>query len=319
MRTGLTIGSLFSGIGGLEEGLIMAGHGPVLWQVEIDPYCRAVLARHYPEVVRHEDVFRVGSHNLPRVDILCGGFPCQDISSAGKGVGLAGARSGLFFELLRVITELRPRFIVVENVASGAKRWVDACRRHMGLAGYETIPLPLQASDRGAPHRRARIFIVGSSGRPLGSERVVLGEFETPVRDRDPRREALPDPLSVLLRLEPGWGERQDGTCSGEPGDDDEGRGRDASESPLGRSADGLPDRLDRGPWLRERSTEEQGAEGQTPRWPAGRGRPQYDWEPPRSAKSSPQRRQRLRALGNSAMPAVSQVAGELINILEGR
>ena len=78
----LTIGSLFSGIGGLELGLEWAGLGPVVWQCEIDPFCRAVLEKHWPNVTRYEDVTAI--RNYPHVDLVCGGFPCQDVSSAGK-------------------------------------------------------------------------------------------------------------------------------------------------------------------------------------------------------------------------------------------
>lgn len=97
---------------------------------------------------------------LPRVDVICGGFPCQDISSAGKGAGLSGARSGLWYEYLRIIREHAPDFVLIENVASGAKRWVDFVRSDLGRAGYQSIPVPLSAFDVGAPHLRERIFIV---------------------------------------------------------------------------------------------------------------------------------------------------------------
>ena len=90
----MTIGSLFSGIGGLELGLEWAGLGPVRWQVEQDMWCRAVLAKHWPDAGRFDDVCTVGAELEP-VDIICGGFPCQDLSNAGARAGLAGARSGL--------------------------------------------------------------------------------------------------------------------------------------------------------------------------------------------------------------------------------
>lgn len=162
----MIIGSLFSGIGGLELGLEWAGLGPVLWQVEQSASCRGVLARHWPGADRSvTDVREAGRTTLNPVDILCGGFPCQDISSAGKGAGLAGERSGLWFEFARVIGELRPRWVVVENVASGAKRWVDAVMAGLEQLGYEALPLPVSAEDVGAPHLRKRIFIVARAAR----------------------------------------------------------------------------------------------------------------------------------------------------------
>lgn len=156
----MTIGSLFSGIGGLELGLERAGVGHVVWQVERNEWCRRVLARHWPGVTQHEDVQTVGAHNLKPVGVICGGFPCQDVSAAGKGAGLAGERSGLWREFARVVAELVPEWVVVENVASGAKRWVDPVVSSLGALGYEALPLPISASDVGAPHRRARIFVV---------------------------------------------------------------------------------------------------------------------------------------------------------------
>lgn len=155
-----TIGSLFSGIGGLELGLEWSGLGPTLWHVEKSPYCRSVLSRHWPHAELHEDVRSVGADVLARVDLICGGFPCQDVSSAGKRAGLAGARSGLWSEFARVIAECRPRWVVVENVRSGARKWVDAVRRDLGRLGYASLPIPVSASDVGAPHQRARVFIV---------------------------------------------------------------------------------------------------------------------------------------------------------------
>lgn len=159
----MRIGSLFSGIGGLELGLEWSGVGETIWQVEQNPYCLDILTKHWPNAERFTDVRDVGAANLSPIDIICGGFPCQDISTAGRGIGLAGARSGLWYEYARIVAEMRPRFVVVENVAGGAKRWVDTIRGDLGQLGYETLPIPLEAADLGAPHRRARIFIVGAT------------------------------------------------------------------------------------------------------------------------------------------------------------
>ena len=148
----LTIGSLFSGIGGLELGLEWAGLGPVVWQVEKDPFCRLVLAKHYPEAKRFDDVCTVGANELARVALICGGFPCQDVSSAGLGAGLTGERSGLWREFARIVAELRPGWVVVENVTSGAGRWLDTVVGELERLGYACLPLPIAASDVGAPH-----------------------------------------------------------------------------------------------------------------------------------------------------------------------
>src|SRR5262245_38887752 len=112
----MTVGGLFSGIGGFELGFQRAGF-EIRWMVEIDPFCRAVLKKHWPDVTCYEDVRTVGNE-LERVDVLCGGFPCQDISLAGAGAGLDGERSGLWREFARLIRLLRPKYIVVENVSA---------------------------------------------------------------------------------------------------------------------------------------------------------------------------------------------------------
>lgn len=159
----MRIGSLFSGIGGLELGLEWAGLGETVWQVEQCPKLRRWLAERFPTAKQFEDVKEVGSNELEHVELICGGFPCQDISSAGKGLGLSGARSGLWFEFERIIRELQPRVVVVENVASGANKWVDAVRESLARCGYETLPIPLEAADCGAWHARKRIFIIAYS------------------------------------------------------------------------------------------------------------------------------------------------------------
>jgi DNA (cytosine-5)-methyltransferase 1 len=185
----MRIGSLFSGIGGLELGLEMAGLGETVWQVEKDAFCRAVLAKHWPNAQRFENVTQVGAQTLSAVDIVCGGFPCQDVSSAGKRAGLSGARSGLWFEFHRVVRELRPNFVLVENVASGARAWVDTVLEGLGELGYACLPIPLSAVDVGAPHKRARIFVVAAhadaQGKPVMPEHAEMGGASEASSDAD--------------------------------------------------------------------------------------------------------------------------------------
>lgn len=171
----LTIGSLFSGIGGFELGLEWAGLGPVLFQVEKDPFCRAVLEKHWPGVTRFDDVCTVGAAQLVPVDLICGGFPCQDISSAGTRKGLAGERSGLWREFARIVGELRPRWVAVENSGEGA-RWADSVASDLEQLGYEVLPCPLSAWAIGASHTRARVLLVahadgdGEPSLPIDAE-----------------------------------------------------------------------------------------------------------------------------------------------------
>lgn len=182
------MGSLCSGAcDGMALGLEWAGIGPVLWQVEIDADRRTNLARHWPDADRSvHDVRFAGAGTLRRVDIITATFPCTDLSSAGARAGLDGARSGLWFECLRCITELRPAWVVVENVASGARNWVPHVREGLERLGYACIPLPIAASDCGAPHRRSRVFIVAHADR--GGE-FAFAEHEQVAR----AREALAD------------------------------------------------------------------------------------------------------------------------------
>ena len=181
----LAIGSMFSGIGGLERGLELAGLGPVRWQVELDPLCRAILARRWPEAERFHDACHVRGADLGPVDVLCGGFPCQDLSTAGKRAGLDGARSGLYQEIIRIAAEIQPRWIVVENVGHTWARWVPVVRRALGTLGYASVPLRIRADQVGTRHVRARVFLVGAadadglSGDTRAAEfgrRAALGE-----------------------------------------------------------------------------------------------------------------------------------------------
>ena len=186
----MRIGSLFSGIGGLELGLERAGLGSVVWQVEKDAYCRRILARHWPEAERFDDVCRVGAEQLAAVDLICGGFPCQDLSDAsrGRGRGINGRRSGLWRELLRIVRELRPRWAVVENVAGAAAyKWVPVVRRELHRLGYPSVPLALSASACGAPFPGDRVFIAAADcnsqpARPFNAQMAKLQELADTLR-----------------------------------------------------------------------------------------------------------------------------------------
>jgi DNA (cytosine-5)-methyltransferase 1 len=195
----MNVGSLFAGIGGFDLGFERAGMR-VSWQVEQDPYCRAVLARHFPDAARFDDVREVGAQNLPPVDLICGGFPCQDLSSAGKGAGLNGARSGLWSEFARIVRELRPRYVVVENVPAlltgKGKRWdrapVGRVLGDLAEAGYDAEWACLSAREFGAPHLRKRVWIAaypawddeaGAAAAGTERERAGPGGAEGGARD----------------------------------------------------------------------------------------------------------------------------------------
>jgi len=177
----LTFGSLFAGIGGIDLGFERAGL-ECKWQVEIDDYATRVLAKHWPNVRRHNDVRTWPQPDTERVDVIAGGFPCQDIRYAGKGAGLAGARSGLFYEAMRIVREVGPRFVVLENVAALLTRGLDQVLGTLASLGYDCEWDCVPASSFGAPHYRNRIFIVAanshsrSTGRNISySESIAVG------------------------------------------------------------------------------------------------------------------------------------------------
>ena len=277
----LTFGSLFAGIGGFDLGLERAGMR-CEWQVEIDPYARAVLAKHWPDVRRHEDV-----RTFPPpegewgVDVICGGFPCQDISVAGKGAGLAGARSGLWYEYARIIGELRPRYVIVENVAALLARGMGTVLGDLSTLGYDAEWHVIPASAVGAPHRRERVWIVAHAhGRQVHRLRADAGDG---------------------------------GTIPAE-GQQRQFRGGDGGEDVAHADEQGLEGRD------RPSDVELHGGPGQVR--PTGAGRVQgwdgngwWSVEPDvgRVAHGVPARVDRLRCLGNAVVPQIVEVIGRAI------
>lgn len=160
---------LFSGIGGFSLGLERAGMRTVAF-CEIEPYPRRVLARHWPGIPIYDDVKTLTAARLRTdgiaVDAICGGFPCQDISVAGKGAGIAeGTRSGLWSEYARLIDELRPRYVIVENVAALLSRGLDRVLGDLASLGYDAEWHCISAAAVGFPHERDRIWIIGHPNR----------------------------------------------------------------------------------------------------------------------------------------------------------
>ena len=168
----LTFGSLFAGIGGIDLGFERAGL-KCKWQVEIDPYARKVLAKHWPEVRRHDDVRTWPQPDTEYVDIIAGGFPCQDISYAGKGAGLDGERSGLFFEAMRIVREMEPRYVVLENVSALLTRGLEQVLGSLASIGYDAEWHCIPAAAVGAPHIRDRVFILAYANESFASQKRI--------------------------------------------------------------------------------------------------------------------------------------------------
>lgn len=153
-------GSLFSGIGGFDLGLERAGLCRTVWQAESDRYCAEILTRRFPGTSNVGDVAAVDWSKLPPVDVLHGGFPCQDISEAGLHAGIRqGSRSGLWSYFADAVDVLRPRLVLVENVSALTVRGMDVVLGDLARLGFDARWASIRAADLGAPHRRERIFI----------------------------------------------------------------------------------------------------------------------------------------------------------------
>lgn len=212
----MRVGSLFTGVGGLDLGLEMAGHD-VTWQVEYDEQCQSVLRRHWPNVKLHKDVCDAGKSILSPVDLICGGFPCQDLSVAGRREGLSGARSGLWWEFHRIISELTPRWVLIENV--------PGLLTSNGGEDMATLLHSLEELRYGwafricdsryfVPQRRRRVFIVGYLGGQCPPEVLlesegVSGDIETS------REEGEASAQDLGCSDEKGSGEQVVARCTG--------------------------------------------------------------------------------------------------------
>ncbi len=287
---------LFSGIGGFSLGLERAGMRTVAF-CEIEPFCRAVLAKHWPGVPCYDDVRtltadRLAADGIGAVDVICGGYPCQPFSHAGKQRGAQDPRH-LWPEMRRLVGEVRPAWVVAENVAGHVTLGLDQVLADLEADGYAGRALVVPAAAVDAPHIRQRVWIVA--------------------RDRDRDRESA-CPVDAEASGLPGdlpnatGGRRQEDVL------DVEGEkslwtqaGFAAGVRPHVADADSLrPQGHGR---LRERA-------GERTTRQSGRAVP-YEWLPEpgirRVAHGIPRRVDRLRALGNAVVPQVVQVIGEAI------
>ena len=287
----MTFGSLFSGIGGIDLGLERAGM-TCAWQVEIDPWCRQVLTKHWPNVRRYEDVSAVGGDTLEPVELIAGGFPCQDVSVAGQRAGIQdGNRSGLWSEFHRIIRELRPRYVFVENVPGLLTNGMGRVLGDLADIGYDAEWEVLSAADVGAPHLRKRVFIVAHTqivqcnGRNDNSRICQQGGTVSKFGNRS-RTKDVADAISNAT----GATYRSSGRSSEQRWDDESVGQRDPVGSHTG---DGSADVSDA---QRERET-----------W--------WTTEPDvgRVANGVPRRVDRLKGLGNAVVPQCAEWVGRKI------
>jgi len=301
----MTHGSLFSGIGGIDLGFEWAGI-ETKWQVEIDPYCRELLSKRFPNAKQFEDVKTVGKHNLEKVDIVSGGFPCQDISIAGRGKGLEGERSGLWTELHRVISELRPRFAFIENVPMLTIRGGVRVIADLAEIGMHAEWQIVGADDVGAWHRRKRIWIVAySQGRGTG------GVHNQSEKKRPQNSDELLGERGGLSRDVPNTGSER---LEGHRGECELGESSEEIKvSRGGNVADTNGSRVKRKGKLSEPTAQEgtcrSGYNGRTGFWSV---------EPNvgRVAHGIPKRVDRLKGLGNAVVPHIPYIIGKRLKEL---
>jgi len=288
---------LFSGIGGFSLGLERSGEFKTVAFCEIEPYCRRVLARHWPDVPCYDDIRTLTADTLQRdgiaVDAICGGFPCQDLSHAGKRAGLEGARSGLWSEYARLIGELRPRVVIVENVPGLLSLGMGTVLGDLSALGYDAVWDCVPASAVGAPHRRDRVWIVA---HPTNRRRSC-------VSNRNSKSIDACSPGHAMADANRGQRDHAElAICAGRNAADD-GRANLAHTHPTHLEGGGASD----DPTGRQ---EPDGYAGLGSRTSIG-----WETEPNvgRVAHGVPSRVDRLKALGNAVVPQIPELIGRAI------
>jgi DNA (cytosine-5)-methyltransferase 1 len=233
-------GSLFAGIGGIDLGLERAGMD-CIWQVENDPYAVRVLDKHWPKVRRCGDIREIDWSEVERPDLICGGFPCQPVSCAGKRLVQEDDR-WLWPEFVRCLRELRPRFVFVENVPGLLVRGMGNVLGDLAAIGYDAEWESLPAAAFGAPHLRYRVFIVGYAKR--GGFSSTSTESQGAVLRSRAETSTSSGIQSDVADAECGFLARR--ACEGSEGLSRVGERQWAVEPDVGRVAHGVPSRVDR-------------------------------------------------------------------------
>lgn len=288
----LSVGSLFSGIGGLDLGLERAGMR-VIWQSEIDPYASRVLAKHWPDVPNLGDITKVDWSTVERPDVICGGYPCQPFSYAGRRAGTGDPRHlwPFFADALR---HLRPRWALLENVPGHLSLGFDEVLADLAALGFDAEWELLPAAAFGAPHLRFRLFVVAYSGGRRGPDDGLCAGGPSSGR------------RSAQMAYADGPGpQRHRGECR-------LGEGRGEGEASGGCDVGGASE-----PLADAHPSRRNGRPGQlgSGRWgePAHSGWWESEPDVGRVASRVPSRVDRLRCLGNSVVPQVAEYVGRQI------
>ncbi len=311
----LTVGSLFSGIGGLELGLEWAGM-EVIWQVEFAGYPTRILEQHWPDVQRYGDITKIDKEELEHVDVICGGFPCQPFSVAGKRKGTEDDR-WLWPEFRETVRTVKPRWVLVENVPElltiDSGRVFGEILRDLSQMGYDAWWGCFRASDVGAPHRRERLFIVAhpsSLGRQQGTDQHGADREQQVREDIEHNRDQVRgDPDRSSQDVADPKGEQGATQHVRKPRSEEQGQPRG------GRGEGDVPDTDDSAP---PRHGEHGGQVHRVPTSeepPPRSGQGGWTVEPDvgRVAHGVPARMDRLSALGNAVVPQVTEYIGRCI------
>ncbi|MDD5502200.1 MAG: DNA cytosine methyltransferase [Candidatus Thermoplasmatota archaeon] len=340
----LTVGGLFSGIGGLELGLSRAGM-EISWMCDIDSFCQEVLRKNFAGVEIYGNVKSVDWGNAKHVDVVCGGFPCQPHSVAGKRKAGRDERD-LWPEFARCIRQVKPSWVVAENVpgllSSESGRFFGKVLRDLAALGYDARWFSIRASDIGAPHRRERIFVVAHAGHRgrwsnVQSERKPqccvetntwrYGEVQSfpyssffgcqPAGASWRGRAGLADGGSLAYGDGCGFAAQEQNVHAGQS---DINRGGQLANTECGSGAFFRPSG-----GIRRREEFEENCPAES--WPSPPGQPQYSWEEKRSIElplggsvdGIPVRlvrfanRNALCAYGNAVVPQVAEMVGRMI------